>query len=80
MRMRAWLDTDQTGTQSTHMNTDKTNSFPLLPSLAEQDGHLRVTKYTHTHMQTNGESLAKENVRKEFSKETGQAVLIWHRA
>lgn len=39
-------------------------------------GHLD----THTHTHTDGLSLAQEKVRKEFSKKTGQALLIRHKA
>lgn len=45
MYMCTQLDTDQTDMQSTHTNADKTNDFILLPSLAEQDGDLRVRIY-----------------------------------
>jgi len=41
-----WLATQITATQMTHRNTDNTNGLILLPSLAEQDGHLLVGIYT----------------------------------
>lgn len=77
--MCAWLDTDQTDMQSTHTNADKTNDFILLPSLAQQDGDLRVRiyvcgyVYAHADVYTHEESLSPE---KQFGKQTGQATLI----
>ena len=45
-----WPHRSQADTQSTHSNTDSTNSLILLPSLAEENGGPRVRTYVYVYV------------------------------